>query len=409
MPACRIMPSDARIHLDFVHRLRFTRDVFATTNTTLLDALASPDPATAAGDRPGPARALLCLDKGLAEARPDLLGAAAAYQQAHAARFAFTGEPVVVPGGERAKNDPAVLQAILRAIHDAGLCRRSYLIVAGGGAVLDVAGYAAATAHRGIRLVRIPSTTLSQDDSGVGVKNGVNAFGKKNYLGAFAVPWAVINDEALLETLSERDWRAGFSEAVKVALLKDPALFERIEHAAAAIRGSGSGGRDMEAAVPIIRHSAELHLEHIARGGDPFELLHARPLDFGHWAAHKLEQLTDFDLSHGDAVSIGLALDVTYARMTRLLDGVTADRILRALESLGLPLSHPRLGDSAILEGLEEFREHLGGRLAITLVTGVGQPVEVHEMDAALVRRAASELLARHPACAANGYHRSSA
>lgn len=405
------MPSDAPIHLEFVHRLRFTRGVFATTNTTLLDALASPDPATAAGDRSGPARALLCLDQGLADARPDLAGLAAAYQQAHADRFAFTGGPVLIPGGERAKNDPAVLQAILRAIHDAGLCRRSYLIVAGGGAALDVAGYAAATAHRGIRLVRIPSTTLSQDDSGVGVKNGVNAFGKKNYLGAFAVPWAVINDEELLETLSERDWRAGFSEAVKVALLKDPALFERIEHAAAAIRGSGEGGpgrggRDMGAAVPIIRRSAELHLDHIARGGDPFELLHARPLDFGHWAAHKLEQLTDFDLSHGDAVSIGLALDATYARLARLLDGVTADRILRCLESIGLPLSHPRLADAAILDGLEEFREHLGGRLAITLLTGVGEPVEVHEMDAALVRRAASELLARHPACTTNGYHR---
>src|SRR5690606_16201143 len=329
---------------------------------------------------------------------------AAAYQHAHADRFAFTGEPIIVPGGERAKNDPAILQTLLLAIHDAGLCRRSYLIAVGGGAVLDVAAFAAATAHRGLRLIRVPSTTLAQDHSGVGVKYGVHAFGKKNYLGAFAAPWAVINDEALLETLSERHWVAGFSEAVKVALLKDAALFEQIEHAAAAIRD-----RDFNAAVPVIRRSAELHLAHIARGGDPFELLHARPLDFGHWAAHKLEQLTAFDLTHGDAVSIGLALDVTYARLARLLDGVTTDRILRCLEALGLPLSHPRLAEPALLDGLEEFREHLGGRLTITLLRSVGEPLDVHEMDAALVRRAASELLARHPACTTNGYHRTTA
>ncbi len=398
------MPVDARIQLDFPHRLRFTQDVFAPQNRALVELLAGSGAAAGTGDRPGPARALLCLDAGVADAWPDLAARAAAYAHAHAGQLAFAGEPVILPGGERAKNDPAVLQEVLRAIHDAGLCRRSYLIVVGGGAVLDVAGYAAATAHRGIRLIRIPSTTLSQDDSGVGVKNGVNAFGKKNYLGAFAVPWAVINDEALLTTLSDRDWRAGFSEAVKVALLKDAELFERLEQTAAAIRE-----REMEAAVPVIRRSAELHLDHIARGGDPFELLHARPLDFGHWAAHKLEQLTGFELPHGDAVAIGLALDVTYARLARLLDGATAERVLQCLELLGLPLAHPRLGDASLLDGLEEFREHLGGRLTITLLKKIGEPVDVHEMDAGLVRRAASELLARQPTCATNGYHRTTA
>src|SRR5690606_10203091 len=146
------MSIDARVHLDFAHRLRFTREVFAPGNASLINAFDAPDAASAAGDRRGPARALLCLDQGVADAWPDLLEQANAYQRAHAARFAFTGQTVTLPGGERAKNDHAVLQAILRAIHDAGLCRRSYLIVVGGGAVLDVAGYAAATAHRGIRL-----------------------------------------------------------------------------------------------------------------------------------------------------------------------------------------------------------------------------------------------------------------
>ena len=91
--------------------------------------------------------------------------------------------------------------------------------------MLDAVGFAAAIAHRGIRLVRLPTTTLAQADSGVGVKNGVNLFGKKNWLGAFAVPWAVLNDTALLATLPDRDFVAGFSEAVKVALLKSPEVF----------------------------------------------------------------------------------------------------------------------------------------------------------------------------------------
>ena len=93
------------------------------------------------------------------------------------------------------------------------------MVAIGGGAVLDAVGYAAATAHRGVRLIRVPTTVLSQDDSAVGVKNGINAFGKKNFVGSFAPPHAVLNDFDLLRTLQDRDWRAGISEAVKVALL----------------------------------------------------------------------------------------------------------------------------------------------------------------------------------------------
>src|SRR5690606_10496158 len=111
---------------------------------------------------------------------------------------------------------------------------------------------AAAIAHRGVRLVRMPTTTLAQADSGVGAKNGINGFGKKNFLGAFAVPWAVINDQAFLATVSDRDWRCGFIEAAKVALVKDAALFEELEVAATAIRR-----RDLAVAVPILERSAQ--------------------------------------------------------------------------------------------------------------------------------------------------------
>ena len=176
----------------------------------------------------------------------------------------------------------------------------SYLVAVGGGAVLDAAGVAAASAHRGMRLIRVPTTVLSQDDSAMGVKNGINAFGKKNYLGTFAPPFAVINDSSFLSTLSDRDWRGGATEAVKAALIRDPDLFELLEHHAPALRD-----RDLAAMVQVIRRSAKLHLQHIATGGDPFEHGSSRPLDFGHWAAHQLEQATNNRLGHGEAVAAG--------------------------------------------------------------------------------------------------------
>jgi len=305
--------------------------------------------------------------------------------------------PGVIVGGETSKNDPAVLQRIHQAIHDARLCRHSYVAAVGGGAVLDVVGYAAATAHRGIRLIRIPTTVLAQDDSAVGVKNGVNAFGKKNYLGTFAPPFAVINDLAFLATLSDRDWRAGISEAIKVAIVRDPAFFTAIEADATRLLA-----RDAAAMERLVRRSAALHLAHISGGGDPFELGSSRPLDFGHWAAHKLEQMTGYRLRHGEAVAIGMALDTTYANVQGFLPERELRRILDLLVAVGFELLPPELahttteaaGSASVLDGLEEFREHLGGTLTIMLIRGLGQPFDVHEIDRNAMMRSI-ELLAR--------------
>ena len=283
---------------------------------------------------------------------------------------------------------------MLKVFHAAKLDRRSYVVVVGGGAVLDAVGFAAAIAHRGLRLVRLPTTTLAQADSGVGVKNAVNLFGKKNWLGSFAVPWAVINDAALLSSLPDRDFVSGFSEAVKVFLLKDRGNFEGLCRVARAIRE-----RDMEAALPVIRDSAEWHRRHITQGGDPFEANEARPLDFGHWSAHRLEAMTDFRLRHGEAVAIGVALDTIYSSMELGLPVEDAERVLRCLNDLGFRLSDPALKDvDGLVEGLEEFRQHLGGRLTVTMLRGVGDPIDVHEMDAKVVREAVRRLMEREPA-----------
>jgi 3-dehydroquinate synthase len=374
---------EQRFSVAFNYRVFFTRDVFARSNALLANAIENTIPGQ-------PSRVLFIVDDGVSRTHAGLRQAIEDYCEAHANAIARAGPVLIVPGGEALKNDPKAVPRILDAIHEAALCRHSYVAVIGGGAVLDVAGYVAATVHRGVRVIRLPTTVLAQDDSGVGVKNGVNAYGQKNYLGTFAPPFAVINDFSFLATLSDRDWRGGLSEAVKAALIKDSGFFDFIEARAGAL-----AARDMAAMEAVIRRSAELHLAHIATGGDPFEMGSSRPLDFGHWAAHKLERLSNHRLRHGQAVSIGLALDTTYAHLGGWLPEADWRRIIALLQALGLPVFTPELARhldeedhaACVLRGLDEFREHLGGRLTIMLLSGIGRPFDAHEIQKDLVSR----------------------
>ena len=296
--------------------------------------------------------------------------------------------PLIIQGGEQSKNNFTCVERILEAVHSEHLCRKSVVLAIGGGAALDVIGFATSIAHRGIPLIRIPTTTLSACDSGLGVKNGINYFGKKNFIGVFDPPYAVINDFSFLPTLDDRHWISGMSEAVKVALIKDENLFNTIESQADALVA-----RDASVAKDIITRSAELHLLHITTGGDPFEKNESRPLDFGHWAAHKLEPLTNFALTHGEAVSIGLALDITISKRLGFLDDSTHSRILSLLKSLNLPTTHEALLNPELIHGLEEFREHIGGELTLLMLEGIGKPIEIHELDSETVRQAIGELM----------------
>ena len=215
----------------------------------------------------------------------------------------------------------------------------------------------------------------------MGVKNGINKFGKKNFSGTFSVPWAVIADEQFLTTLTDQQFLCGFSEAVKIGCLKDPSLFNLIEQNASKIVA-----RDPLISMAIIKRSAELHLDHIAQGSDAFETNEARPLDFGHWAAHKLESMSTYEIAHGDAVAIGIALDCEYAVRMKMLPQADSNRIIASLKALRLPTWHPLLSQiDQLLRGLEEFREHLGGRMNITLLKSIGESTEVHQMDSAVV------------------------
>jgi 3-dehydroquinate synthase len=338
-------------------------------------------------------KVFLVLDESLHLAQPALAPQIETWFKNNAEVVHLVCAPFILEGGERVKNSYFHVSEIQSQIDRYHIDRHSYVIAVGGGALLDLVGLAASTAHRGVRHVRIPTTTLSQDDSGVGVKNGMNAFGKKNFIGAFAVPWAVINDFELLASLPPRDKRAGYIEGVKVACIRDAAFFDAIEHDAAKLREF-----DPEAMDRLIRRCAELHVNHIATSGDPFEMGSARPLDFGHWAAHKLEQISDYRIRHGEAVAVGIALDVIYSRRMGFLDGGSTERVLKLIEDLGFEIFANELlhvdseGALVVLKGLEEFREHLGGQLTITLLRSIGKGFEVHEMHSSVVIAAIREL-----------------
>jgi len=339
-------------------------------------------------------RCFFVVDEGLAVA--ELIEKIDRYFDAHAGKLALIDRPMVVPGGEIVKKDLAHVERMQSAIHTHAIDRHSYVIAIGGGAVLDAVGLAAATSHRGVRHIRIPTTVLLQNDSGVGVKNAVNFKGIKNYVGTFAPPWAVLNDLDFLDQLPGRERVSGIVEAVKVALIRDPDFYRWLEQNADALATFAP-----EAEEYMIRRSAELHMRQIAHGGDPFEMGSARPLDFGHWSAHKLEAMTNHHVRHGEAVAIGIALDARYSVLVGLLAEGDDERIVVLLENLGLRIWHPALeskdadGKLSILTGLRDFQEHLGGDLTITLLKSLGRGHEVHQMDATLVRQAIAWLKLR--------------
>ncbi|MDB5030773.1 3-dehydroquinate synthase [Mucilaginibacter sp.] len=367
----------------FEYKVFFTTGLFDLTNTGFDDFLAAD--ATSASVK----KILFVVDQDVLNANPELADKISKYFAIHKAAQLIP-EIILMPGGETVKNNESHFSKLLDTINHYSIDRHSYIAAIGGGSLLDMAGYAAAVAHRGVKHIRIPTTVLSQNDSGVGVKNSINYFGKKNFLGTFAPPVAVFNDDQFLLTLTDRDYRSGISEAIKVALIKDAAFFEWLENNAAALVA-----RDMGTMKYLIKRCAELHLNHIA-SLDPFEKGSSRPLDFGHWSAHKLEQLTNFAVLHGEAVALGIALDTVYSNLSGHLPADETHRVINLIKKIGFEITHPLLevtaDDSPILVGLQEFREHLGGELTIMLLDRIGNGVEVHNMNTTLIKKASEAL-----------------
>ena len=372
---------EQRFDVAFDYPVYFTRGVFDPGNPLLVSVL----------DRkggPAPHRVQVYVDSGVADTRPGFLAGIEAYFGRHAGKAALPAPPHLLGGGENAKLGWGEVRKIMTTLGDSHMCRQSCVMAVGGGGMLDMVGFACALVHRGLRLVRLPTTVLGQNDAGVGVKNGMNERETKNFIGTFAPPFAVINDFDFLDTLPPREWTGGIAEAFKVAIIKDAEFLDFLCR-----RAGDLVGRDRAAMEELVYRCAVLHLQHIARSGDPFEFGSSRPLDFGHWTAHKLEALSGFTLGHGQAVAIGVALDVCYAAGKAFLPRADADRILRGMMAAGLPVWSPLLrkrdaaGQMEIRHGLEQFREHLGGALTLAMPDGAGRQQEIHELDWTVLER----------------------
>ncbi|MGJ8692870.1 MAG: 3-dehydroquinate synthase [Thalassotalea sp.] len=361
--------------LNYEYGVLFTRHAFDLSNTTLADLIDNREEAP---------KLLPVLDQGLAEAVPNLVADIHQYCLHHNINAL---PEIIVPAGEASKNDDEIIDSIYQAVEKHAIDRHSYILVLGGGAVVDAIGFAAATAHRGIRLIRMPSTVLGQNDAGVGVKNAINYHHRKNYIGTFAPPFAVVNDFALLASLSDRDKRCGISEAIKVALIKDAEFFNELYQDRQKLAAF-----EEHATMNMIVKGAKWHLHHIATSGDPFELGSARPLDFGHWSAHKLEELSNNELRHGEAVAIGIAMDSIYSALVGYLTADDLDKILALLTEVGFELNHPVLEKLDIKKALAEFKEHLGGNLCITLLASIGAGIEVNTINDSLMSEAIEQL-----------------
>lgn len=364
-------PISQSFTLKYEYKLHFTEHLFNLDNDLFLNIIQDYRKKEAV-------KMIFVVDNGVYSGHPKLLDDIKRYCEQHASHIRIM-ELMVMDGGEETKNNASNVTQIVASVNENSICRHSFVVAIGGGALIDMVGYAAAIAHRGVKLIRIPTTVLSQNDAAVGVKNGINAFEKKNFIGTFAPPYAIINDFNFLSTLDQRDWISGIAEAIKVALIKDGDFFEYLREHANAL-----ASREKEPMAHVIYKCAKIHMEHIALGGDPFESGSSRPLDFGHWAAHKLEQLTNYQLRHGEAVAMGIALDVTYANRIGLIQDDILSTILAVLKNVGFDLKIPVRDDLEIeelLKGIQEFREHLGGQLTITLISEIGTKYDVHTID----------------------------
>ena len=378
----QLKPIEQSFAVNFKYSLHFTSGLFESNNNLFMEVIKSYKPNEQV-------KLLFVVDDGVLKKHAKLIENIKNYCLLHSSQLLFT-ECLVIAGGEIAKNSYDNVDRIISAINNNAICRHSFVIVIGGGAVIDMAGYAAAVAHRGVKIIRIPTTVLSQNDAAIGVKNGINAYNKKNFVGTFAPPYAIINDSEFLTSLEQRDWIAGVAEAIKVALIKDAFFFNTIKENAIKLKE-----RDLSAMQKTIYTCAEMHMEHIAKGGDPFESGSSRPLDFGHWSAHKLEQMSHYSLRHGEAVAKGIALDLTYSWLAGFISVEILNEILEVMVDIGFDLSIPVSGSKdmqELLKGIQEFREHLGGELTITLINGIGQKMDVHEIDMELMKNAVNSL-----------------
>ena len=292
--------------------------------------------------------------------------------------------PIVCPPGEATKGY-AEFARVCDALIEARIERRDIVIALGGGVIGDLAGFCAASLRRGVRLVQLPTTLLAQVDSSVGGKTGINSRHGKNLVGAFHQPSLVLADTLCLDTLSEREFRAGYAEVVKYGLIGDRGFFEFLE----------SNWRDAFAGGPARAEAIAVCCAAKARvvAADETERGERALLNLGHTFGHALERLTGYDsarLVHGEGVAIGMVSAFRFSRDLGLCSGQDATRAEAHLKAVGLPT---RMRDipgfdartEDLLAAMRQDKKVDRGRLTFILARGIGQSFVARDVDEAAV------------------------
>ncbi|HYB98478.1 MAG TPA: 3-dehydroquinate synthase [Candidatus Limnocylindrales bacterium] len=290
---------------------------------------------------------------------------------------------IELPDGERYKTT-ATVESIYDAALDLPIDRRSVLVALGGGVVGDLTGFAAATLLRGVRFVMIPTTLLSQVDSSVGGKTGVDRPHGKNLVGAFHQPSLVLIDPATLASLPRREYLAGLAEVVKYGIILDAAMFEDMERSVEAILA-----RDATVMTPLIARCVRIKADVVE--SDELETTGARRiLNFGHTVAHALEQVTGYDqYLHGEAVAVGMVVAARLSARRGICSPAAAERIERLLTRLGMDTEVPaNLDPSALMRAIALDKKADGARVAYIVCEDIGrcraETLEVTEIAAAI-------------------------
>jgi 3-dehydroquinate synthase len=304
----------------------------------------------------------------------------------------MTTSRIVVPPGEASKSF-ASFERVCDALIEARIERNDLIVALGGGVVGDLAGFAAASVRRGLDFVQVPTTLLAQVDSSVGGKTGINSRHGKNLVGAFYQPILVLADTALLDTLPERDFRAGYAEVAKFALLGDAGFFAWLE---ANWQDIFAGGPAREHAIAIAcRGKAAI----IAR--DERETGERALLNLGHTFGHAFEAAAGFSdkLLHGEAVSLGIACAFEFSEKLDLIPQADAARAIRHLAAAGLPthihdVPAVKTNADTLMELIAQDKKVKRGKLTFILVRGIGQAYVAPDVDPAQVREFLEQELA---------------
>ncbi|HYC96146.1 MAG TPA: 3-dehydroquinate synthase family protein [Sphingomicrobium sp.] len=298
----------------------------------------------------------------------------------HAFAEALQADPILVAEGAAAK-DWQQLHELLAAMARLGPTRNTPIVALGGGSVGDVAGLAAALFKRGCPVVHVPTTLLAQADSAVGGKTAIDAFGEKNLIGTFHEPAFVIADPSLLDTLDERQLRAGYAEVIKYGLIDDPAFFAWCE----------ANGRGILAGHPDLRRQAIVtSIQSKARliGGDIEDRSGKRALlNLGHGFGHAIEAETGLGkVLHGEAVALGLSLAFRFSAELGICPKADVERVTAHIAACGLPIRLAEVGlagrAAGLIKRMAGDKKNMDGRLALVLARGIGKAFLEPNIDA---------------------------